>query len=84
MAIGSSYVILLVRYFGHGGGEQYIRGHRIRKLNKCSVTLLMGCSSGKLNAAGEFDPSGTALNYIVAGWYFIIIFEKDVHILTLL
>ncbi|KAJ3416866.1 hypothetical protein HDV05_008451 [Chytridiales sp. JEL 0842] len=57
----------LTLYFGHGGGEQYIRGHRIRKLDKCAVTLLMGCSSGRLNPAGEFDPSGTALNYLAAG-----------------
>ncbi|KAJ3044989.1 hypothetical protein HDV00_012409 [Rhizophlyctis rosea] len=54
-------------YFGHGGGEQYVRGHRIRKLPKCAVTLLMGCSSGFLQPSGEFDPSGTALNYLMAG-----------------
>ncbi|KAJ3055646.1 hypothetical protein HK097_009845 [Rhizophlyctis rosea] len=54
-------------YFGHGGGEQYIRGHRIRRLPQCSVALLMGCSSGFLQPGGEFDPSGTALNYLMAG-----------------
>ncbi|RKO91964.1 peptidase family C50-domain-containing protein [Blyttiomyces helicus] len=54
-------------YFGHGGGEQFIRGHRVRQLERCAVTLLMGCSSGTLRPSGEFDPYGTALNYIMAG-----------------
>ncbi|KAK9721486.1 separin protein [Basidiobolus ranarum] len=54
-------------YFGHGGGEQYIRGQRIRQLERCAVTFLLGCSSGHLRPAGEFDPTGTAMNYIIAG-----------------
>ncbi|KND03271.1 separase [Spizellomyces punctatus DAOM BR117] len=54
-------------YFGHGGGEQYIRGHRVRELDRCAVTLLLGCSSGCLRPAGEFDPHGTPLNYILGG-----------------
>jgi separase len=54
-------------YFGHGGGEMYARGHAIRNLKHCAVTILMGCSSGKLALAGEFDPHGTALNYLIGG-----------------
>ncbi|KAI9357905.1 peptidase family C50-domain-containing protein [Zopfochytrium polystomum] len=54
-------------YFGHGGGEQYVRSHKIRKLEKCAVSLLMGCSSGRLKPAGEYDPSGIALSYMIAG-----------------
>ncbi|CAG8500014.1 24159_t:CDS:10, partial [Racocetra persica] len=54
-------------YVGHGTGEQYIRSHRIRALDRCAVTLLFGCSSGHLCDGGEFDPSGTALSYIIAG-----------------
>ncbi|CAG8726210.1 31231_t:CDS:10, partial [Gigaspora margarita] len=54
-------------YVGHGTGEQYFRSHRIRALDRCAVTLLLGCSSGHLCDEGEFDPSGTALSYIIAG-----------------
>ena len=28
----------------------------------------MGCSSGNLKLEGEFDPSGIALDYLIAGW----------------
>ncbi|RHZ83605.1 hypothetical protein Glove_89g110 [Diversispora epigaea] len=55
-------------YFGHGSGEQYIRNHHIRSLDRCAVTLLLGCSSGHLKNGGEFDPSGAALSYMIAGW----------------
>ncbi|KAJ1914498.1 separin protein [Tieghemiomyces parasiticus] len=54
-------------YFGHSGGEQYLRGQRVRALPRCAVSLLFGCSSGHLKAAGEFDPYGTALDYMVGG-----------------
>ncbi|RHZ83649.1 hypothetical protein Glove_89g107 [Diversispora epigaea] len=54
-------------YFGHGSGEQYIRNHHIRSLDRCAVTLLLGCSSGHLKNGGEFDPSGAALSYMIAG-----------------
>lgn len=45
----------------------YVRGHAIRLLERCGVSLLMGCSSGKLKTRGEFDPVGTPLNYMIAG-----------------
>ena len=54
-------------YFGHGSGGQYIRSRTIKKLDKCSVALLMGCSSGALTEAGEFEPYGTPINYMHAG-----------------
>ncbi|KAI9348207.1 peptidase family C50-domain-containing protein, partial [Obelidium mucronatum] len=54
-------------YFGHGGAEQYVRGHHVRSLDRCAAAFLMGCSSGKLSAQGEFDVSGTALNYLMGG-----------------
>ncbi|TPX41679.1 hypothetical protein SeMB42_g05468 [Synchytrium endobioticum] len=54
-------------YFGHGGGEQYLRPSRIRRMNRCGVTFLMGCSSGNLKVEGEFEPFGVALDYIFAG-----------------
>ncbi|KAG0230739.1 hypothetical protein BGW41_002411 [Actinomortierella wolfii] len=56
-------------YFGHSGGEQYIKSHQIRQLlpTRCAVSLLLGCSSGVLTSKGEFDPYGNVLNYILAG-----------------
>ncbi|KAI0064205.1 hypothetical protein BV25DRAFT_1914431 [Artomyces pyxidatus] len=54
-------------YFGHGGGEQYIRSHKIRHLPQCAATMLWGCSSGLLREMGSFDRTGTPYNYILAG-----------------
>ena len=61
-------VHLIDRYFGHGGGEQYLRSHKIRKLRKCAATMLWGCSSGALREMGDFDRVGTPHNYMLAGW----------------
>lgn len=29
--------------------------------------MLLGCSSGRLRPAGEFEPTGTPLNYVMGG-----------------
>ncbi|KAM6503193.1 cysteine peptidase C50 [Amanita muscaria] len=57
----------LVVYFGHGGGEQYVRTHKIRNLARCAATMLWGCSSGALREMGDFDRTGTPNSYFVAG-----------------
>ncbi|KAJ5263678.1 hypothetical protein N7478_011283 [Penicillium angulare] len=57
----------LFLYFGHGSGAQYIRGRTIKRLSKCGVAFLMGCSSGTLTEAGEYEPYGTPMNYLHAG-----------------
>lgn len=57
----------LFLYFGHGSGSNYIRHRTIKKLQKCAVALLMGCSSGTLTEAGEFEPFGTPMSYMHAG-----------------
>lgn len=57
----------LFLYFGHGSGAQYIRGRTIKRLERCAVTFLMGCSSGTLTEAGEYEPYGTPMNYLQAG-----------------
>lgn len=57
----------LCLYFGHGSGAQFIRGRTIRRLDRCAVTFLMGCSSGKLVECGEFEPYGVPWNYMHAG-----------------
>lgn len=55
------------RYFGHGGGEEYIRGYKVRALRRCAVTMLWGCSSGRLQDQGDFDRTGTPYDYVLAG-----------------
>ncbi|CAG8108549.1 unnamed protein product [Penicillium salamii] len=57
----------LFLYFGHGSGAQYIRGRTVKRLTQCAVTFLMGCSSGSLTEAGEYEPYGTPMNYLHAG-----------------
>ncbi|KAK6355302.1 hypothetical protein TWF696_004412 [Orbilia brochopaga] len=68
----------LFLYFGHGSGSQYIRARAVKKLNKCAVSLLMGCSSGKLTDAGEFEPFGMPLNYIQGGSPAVVVTLWDV------
>ncbi|KAF9894926.1 hypothetical protein FE257_004548 [Aspergillus nanangensis] len=57
----------LFLYFGHGSGAQYIRGRTVKRLDRCAVAFLMGCSSGALTEAGEYEPYGTPMNYLQAG-----------------
>lgn len=57
----------ILLYFGHGSGAQYIRAKTIKRLEKCAVAVLMGCSSGALNEAGHFEPYGPPMDYMLAG-----------------
>lgn len=57
----------IMLYFGHGSGGQFIRARTVKKLDSCAVALLMGCSSGALKDAGEFQPHGMPLAYLLAG-----------------
>ncbi|KAL1201644.1 Separase [Cardamine amara subsp. amara] len=57
----------LFLYFGHGSGAQYMSRHEIEKLDKCSATFLMGCSSGSLWLKGCYIPEGIPLSYLLAG-----------------
>lgn len=41
--------------------------HEIEKLDKCSATFLMGCSSGSLWLKGCYIPEGIPLSYLLAG-----------------
>ena len=56
----------LFLYFGHGSGAQYVRGRNVRRLRRCAVTFLMGCSSGKMVECGAFEPYGVPWNYMHA------------------
>ena len=74
-------------YFGHGGGEQYVRGHKLKSIRGKSVVLLMGCSSGRLHPSGEFDPWGTVNHYLLAGCPSIVanlwdVTDKDIDRFT--
>lgn len=54
-------------YMGHGGGDKYIRNSSISKLEACCPTVLLGCSSGVIREAGEFEPYGIPMAYMAAG-----------------
>lgn len=77
----------LVVYCGHGGGEEYVRGHKIRQLRRCATTMLWGCSSGLLRDQGDLDRTGTPLDYILAGCPCLVgnlwdVTDKDIDRLT--
>lgn len=57
----------ILLYFGHGAGTQYIRGRTIRRMEKCAVTWLMGCSSVKLTECGVYDSYGVPWHYMHGG-----------------
>ena len=78
----------VVLYFGHGGGEQYIRAQQIKKLPQCAVSILMGCSSGMVHGAGDFEPHGAPYNYLIAGCPALManlwdVTDKDIDKLTM-
>lgn len=54
-------------YFGHGSGAHFIRARTLKKLDRCSVALLLGCSSGALKDTGEYEPYGMPVNYLLGG-----------------
>ena len=54
-------------YFGHGSGSQYISSRAVRRLDKCAVALLMGCSSGTMTEEGEYESHGVPMTYLQAG-----------------
>ena len=59
-------------YFGHGSGESLTRPSRIRGLDRCAASLLLGCSSGRLRENGTFDPNGPIMDYLMAGAYYLL------------
>ena len=54
-------------YCGHGSGERYLSRERIARLPRCAMSLLMGCSSGRLRGGGNFEPDGVTIRYLAAG-----------------
>ncbi|XP_033110709.1 uncharacterized protein LOC117111827 [Anneissia japonica] len=54
-------------YCGHGNGRQFLNSDDIQRIKCRALTLLMGCSSGRLQYNGSLETSGMALNYLLAG-----------------
>ncbi|GMM46185.1 separase [Pichia kluyveri] len=51
-------------YAGHGGGEQYLQSRKVKSRESIPVTMLAGCSSGRMKQLGFSYAYGTAFNYI--------------------
>eukprot|EP00958_Prasinococcus_capsulatus_P023802 scaffold3612_cov395-Prasinococcus_capsulatus_cf.AAC.5 len=45
-------------YFGHGGGEKYLKTRDLQRIQHCAAALLMGCSSGALQFNGQYGSTG--------------------------
>ncbi len=45
----------------------HVIGRALRRMPRCASALLMGCSSGSLAKAGQYEPSGPVLAYLMAG-----------------
>ncbi|XP_060075951.1 uncharacterized protein LOC132555621 [Ylistrum balloti] len=57
----------LVLYCGHGSGSKYFHGDDLQQVNCRAATILMGCSSGRLQVKGQLEASGIMLNYFLSG-----------------
>ncbi len=54
-------------YCGHGGAEKYLSPQAVEGGGCPSVTMLIGCSSGKFKDCGQFEASSTPLHYLMGG-----------------
>lgn len=55
-------------YFGHGGGEQYLRCSSMQKAKgNLPPALLIGCSSGAQTSHGMLEPTSNIQNWLVCG-----------------
>ncbi|XP_053408067.1 uncharacterized protein LOC123559936 [Mercenaria mercenaria] len=54
-------------FCGHGSGGRIFSSDEIEKLTARAVTMLMGCSSGRLLVKGQLEPSGMMISYFLAG-----------------
>ncbi|CAI9719868.1 separin-like isoform X1 [Octopus vulgaris] len=53
-------------YCGHGSGSKYLHGDHLQNLNCHAAAILMGCSSGYMEAKGVLDECGMITNYYLA------------------
>lgn len=54
-------------FCGHGAAESLLPARDVSKLRQPPVSLLIGCSSGRLQSSGIYEATGTALEYLTAG-----------------
>ncbi|XP_052258977.1 uncharacterized protein LOC127863473 isoform X2 [Dreissena polymorpha] len=54
-------------YCGHGSGGQFFPSDELERLQGRAVTMLMGCSSGRMLVKGQLEPSGMMNSYFLAG-----------------
>lgn len=74
-------------YMGHGSGQQYIREAKIKKMEQCCPSFLLGCRSGVLTEAGDYEPWGTPLAYMIAGCPMLVanlwdVTDRDIDIFS--
>lgn len=79
-------------YCGHGGGEEYVSPRKFKGSEGrqyLPVSILMGCSSGRLNRyTGDAESSGTVFDYLTAGAPAVVanlwdVSDRDIDRLTL-
>lgn len=51
-------------YCGHGSGEKYLSRKQVATVDRCSSGFLIGCSSGRLDQHGIYDPTGMVWSYL--------------------
>jgi hypothetical protein len=71
-------------YTGHGSGSQYYPSDEVQKLRIQACSILMGCSSGNQYVLGDFEPYGTVLAYIIAGWYLFFLLKFKFFLFSLI
>lgn len=83
------YSSKLFLYFGHGGGEQYVRASKMIKrktennTNMLPPALLMGCSSGAFQDNGNLEATSNIFNWLSCGSPLVVsnlwdITDKDI------
>ncbi|CAH8657528.1 unnamed protein product [Schistosoma guineensis] len=78
----------LLIFLGHGNGSQFLLHTFNQGLNARSVTLILGCSSGKPRSAGRHEPYTSLFNHLIAGCPFVCgllwdVTDRDVDRFTL-
>nr|KAG5705649.1 hypothetical protein BaRGS_026588 [Batillaria attramentaria] len=53
-------------YCGHGNGSKYLSGDELQQQRCRAVSVLMGCSSVRLDVKPRLDPDGFVFNYLLA------------------
>ena len=61
---------------------------KLAELPHCASAFLMGCSSGRLESLGQFEPSGVVQSYFLAGAKTVVanlwdVTDKDIDRFTL-